>query len=202
MILLGITGQSGTGTTTVGKILASTGVLFINADEVYHRLLAEDDELNSQLEKVFGAEVMENGRVNRKALASVVFSDPAALERLNSIAHGRVLKEIRTILAQNPGQDAAVEAIALFESGFAEECTHTVALTAPLDIRLARIMERDELSEEAAKARLAAQKDASFYTLRAQYVIENTNDLSALQEKVLALWNFIKQEPKANGQTS
>ncbi len=193
MILLGITGQSGTGTTTVGKILASQGVLFINADEVYHRLLAEDEELNARLEEAFGPGVMDNGRVNRKALAKVVFADPKKLERLNSISHGRVLKEIRSILAQHPGRDAAVEAVALFESGFAKECTHTLAVTAPYEVRLKRIMERDGLTEEAAKARLAAQKDESFYISRTGYAIENGGDLAALTEKVLALWNKIRQ---------
>lgn len=197
MIVIGITGPTGAGKTTVLNVLKKLGGCILDADAVYHELLESDLTLRSDLEERFGPLTREDGSFDRKKLGGIVFHDPAALDDLNNIAHCRVGLELgrRLWLAKKEGiQAAAIDAIALFESGAAELCRTTVAVTAPEEIRVRRIMVRENISEEYARARVAAQKPSQWFEERCDCVLRNDGGREELKERARAL--FLSIIPK------
>ena len=145
MTIIGITGPTGAGKTTALNELEKLGGVIIDCDAVYHELLKSNYTLQKELGARFGVLTDENGVFDRKKLGAVVFHDPAALADLNAIAHRHVVMAVKEILVQAEAQNipaAAIDAIALFESGLAELCDATVAITAPAEIRVERIMAR------------------------------------------------------------
>lgn len=187
-MILGITGGTGCGKTTLLQCIAQAGGLILDCDEIYHHLLEQDDALLGAIAARFPG-VVENGVLLRKKLGALVFSDPAALEDLNRITHSAVRAEVLRRLAANPAL-AAIDAIALFEGGLAELCDATVAVTAPLEARVARLMIRDGISEDYARRRIAAQHDSAWFRARCDWVLENDTTAQAFQEKCLA---FLRQ---------
>lgn len=176
MTIIGITGPTGAGKTTALRELEKLGGCIIDADAVYHQLLESNCALRKKLEERFGPMTDALGRFDRKKLGAVVFRDPAALTDLNTIAHRYVGAEIRRRLedAERSGYSAAaVDAVALFEGGLADLCQTTLAITAPPEIRIGRIMAREGISEDYARARVAAQKADSFYTEKCQHALVN-----------------------------
>jgi tRNA threonylcarbamoyl adenosine modification protein (Sua5/YciO/YrdC/YwlC family)/dephospho-CoA kinase len=168
MTVIGITGGSGAGKTTAMRVLKALGAETIDCDEVYNGLLTRDDMLSKLSERFPGAVSGESGKrtLDKKALGAIVFRDEKALADLNAITHGCVGREVARLLREYEragAKLAAVDAIALIESGRAEACDLTVAVTAPEKARVKRIMERDGISEEYARARVSAQKPEEFY---------------------------------------
>lgn len=183
MTIIGITGPTGAGKTTALNELEKLGGVIIDCDAVYHGLLKSDMTLRSELENRFGVLTDENGVFDRKKLGAVVFHDPAALADLNAIAHRHIVKAVKDILAKAEQDEipaAAIDAIALFESGLAELCHATVAITAPAHIRVERIMAREGISREYAQSRVNAQNPEEFYTSRCGHTL--CNDCASAQE--------------------
>ena len=176
MTIIGITGPTGAGKTTALNELEKLGGCILDADAVYHELLANNQALRRELTERFGPMEDDQGNFDRKKLGSVVFNDPAALADLNTIAHRYVVAEIGKRLeeAERSGcAAAAVDAIALFESGLDRLCQATLAITAPPDIRVKRIMAREGISEDYARARVAAQKADDYYIGLCGYALVN-----------------------------
>lgn len=176
MTIIGITGPTGAGKTTALNELEKLGGVIIDCDAVYHGLLKSNYTLQRELESRFGVLTDESGVFDRKKLGAVVFRDPAALADLNAIAHRHVVMAVKEILVQAEAQNipaAAIDAIALFESGLAELCDATVAITAPAEIRVERIMAREGITREYAQSRVNAQNPEEFYTSRCQYTLRN-----------------------------
>lgn len=166
MTIIGITGTTGAGKTTALEVLKSLGALVIDCDALYHQLLAECAELASCLAEAFPA-AYESGALDRRALADIVFSDAAQLDRLNSITHAFITAELQRRLeawAMSGGRLAAIDAIELFSSGAAARCSCTFAVTADEATRLSRIMARDGLSREAALSRIRAQRPNEYFS--------------------------------------
>ena len=190
MIVIGITGPTGAGKTTVLNVLKELGGCVLDADAVYHEMLDSDFTLRHLLERRFGPLTREDGTFDRKKLGAVVFHDPAALAELNGIAHGRVVAELsqRLTRARESGiQIAAIDAIALFESGAAELCRTTVAVTARSEVRARRIMAREGISEEYARARIAAQKPPQWFEERCDHILRNDGGREDLEDRARAL---------------
>ena len=176
--LIGITGGSGCGKTTALNVLAERGALILDADALYHDLTVSDADMRAELTARFG-DIYNGTALDRRKLAAVVFSDPEALAELNAITHKYVLSEIDrrlTAHALNGGTLAAVDAIALIECGLGARTSMNIAVTAPEADRVRRIALRDGISEEAARARVAAQKPDEWFEKNCDHVLRNGGD--------------------------
>ena len=188
-MIIGITGGTGCGKTTLLDIIGEKGGLVLDCDVIYHRLLQEDPALLRAIEARFPG-VVENGQLQRKKLGAMVFSDQNALTGLNKITHAAVKAEVVKQLAQHPAL-AAIDAIGLHEGGLAELCDITVAITAPEKARVQRLMDREGISESYARQRIAAQRSSAEFEALCQYTLQNDGDVCAFRSKCLAfLENF------------
>lgn len=178
MKVIGITGPTGAGKTTALNALRDLGAEVIDADALYHRLLEEDEGLKKDLRAAFGEQIVDKmGRIDRKALAAAVY--PNRLEELNALTHPAILFAIGERVEKARREDrpaVAIDAIALIESGLGEKCDEVVAVLAPLEVRVKRIMARDGISEDYARRRALAQRDDGFFRANAGYVLENWED--------------------------
>jgi dephospho-CoA kinase len=188
-MIIGITGGTGCGKTTLLKVIAEKGGLILDCDAIYHQLLATDESLLNAIEHRFPGTV-ENGQLQRKKLGAIVFSDENALMDLNKITHSAIHSEVLHRLESNP-KLAAIDAIALFEGGLAELCDVTVAVTAPVEDRVKRLMARDGISEEYARSRIAAQHDVDWFRTHCDCVLENNGEIGAFATKCVAFLDTI-----------
>ena len=186
-MILGITGGTGSGKTTLLNHIRDAGGVILDCDAIYHDLLKTDRAMLSAIEARFPGTV-EDGQLNRKQLGAIVFADEAALQDLNRITHAAVKAEVLRRLEVKP-QLAAIDAIGLFEGGLAELCDVTVAVTAPVEHRIQRLMARDGISEEYARSRIAAQHADDWFRQRCDRVLENSGDFQLYSTKCL---DFLK----------
>ncbi len=203
MLTIGLTGPTGAGKGAVSSLLARYGIPSINTDAVYRELLMPPSPLLEELAATFGAEILTpSGELDRVALSAKVFGSGQRdqLELLNSVTHPHILNEVRRRLAvyakswRDTGEPIAVmvDAPQLYESGFDRECEIICSVLAPKKTRLARIMERDGMTEERARARMNAQRSDSFYR-KAGYVIVNDGDMEELEEEVSRFFRYVRQ---------
>lgn len=176
MKIIGITGPTGAGKTTALNALRTLGAEVVDADAVYHRLLTGSGELKEILVGAFGEDILDEvGKIDRRRLSSAVY--PHRLEELDALTHPIIVAEIRRLTreAEAQGRPAvAIDAIALVESGLARGCDVVVAVLAPLELRLRRIMARDGIDEDYARRRALAQKGEDFFRSHSDYVLENS----------------------------
>ena len=184
-MILGITGGTGCGKTTLLNLLAEHGYTLLDCDAIYHKLLKTDKNMLCAIENRFPG-VVTAGALDRKKLGSVVFADPAALQDLNKITHSAVKLEVLQILETT--KNAAIDAIGLFEGGLAELCDVTIAVTAPESIRVQRLMARDHISEDYARSRIAAQHSNEEFASLCDYALDNCSTEAAFREKCLAFF--------------
>jgi len=183
-LILGITGGTGCGKTTLLKQIQEQGGLVLDCDWIYHELLKTDTSLLAAIEKRFPGTVV-GGELQRKKLGGIVFADPKALADLNAITHKAVKQDILRRLKDKP-KLAAIDAIALHEGGLAELCDVTVAITAPTEDRVRRLMNREGISESYARKRIEAQHDNAWFAEKCGYVLENDGGLDAFATKCIA----------------
>ena len=197
MLIIGLTGGSGCGKSIVRGAFEALGAFSVDADAVYHAIVASPSACTKELSEAFGEDILApSGALDRPLLAAKVFcggeEEKKRLSLLNAITHRHVLNDIRSSLAEaeKAGKRVAiVDAPLLFESGFQKECALTIAVLAPLSLRLSRIMERDGLSLPKAEARLYAQQKDSFYESQADFVLVNDGTVDDLLTKATLFWN-------------
>ncbi len=174
-MVIGITGGTGTGKTTLLNEFEKRGALVIDCDALYHDLLKSDEKMRNEMTERFGP-VFSDGELDRKALGRTVFSDDQALKDLNRITHKYVRRSVKKLLSAwkaDGGDLAAVDAVALYESGISKLCDKTIAVTAPVESRAARIVEREGITPEYAMMRINSQKPDRYYERRCDYLLRN-----------------------------
>lgn len=183
-MIIGITGGTGCGKTTLLEIIGELGGCILDCDAIYHRLLETDKTLLDAIEARFPGTV-ENGILQRKRLGDIVFGDTQALAELNRLTHSAVKAEVLQCLSPAP-KLAAIDAIGLFESGIDELCQLTVAVNAPLESRVQRLMSRDGIDRSYALARIASQPSPAEFADRCDFILVNDGTKEAFREKCLA----------------
>ncbi len=208
MVIFGLTGPSGSGKAVVGEAFTARGIPVLDTDAVYHFWIASDTPCTRELRDAFGVNILaENGGVDRRALAARVFcggdEEKRRLSLLNAITHKYVIRSCEDWIGEQKtlGKAAAViDAPLLIESALHKKCDCVLAVLAPKDKRLARIMRRDGLSHEAAEARISAQPSDDFYREHADFVFLNDGERSAadrfVTEKILKYIPDMKNDGK------
>ena len=174
MPIIGITGPTGAGKTSLLRQVEKLDGAVIDCDAIYHELLNTNKDLQAALENQFGPSRDENGCIDRKKLGSIVFGNSEQLQILNSIAWKFIIARIKTLVQeyQEAGQELiAIDAIVLLESPLKDLCQVTVAVIAPPEERVRRIMAREGISEEYAWARVKAQKPNEYFTQNCDWVL-------------------------------
>ena len=180
-MIIGITGGTGCGKTTHLREIEARGGLVLDCDAVYHELLTRDDALLNAIEARFPGVVVDK-KLERKRLGAIVFADEQALLDLNAITHGAIKGEIIRRLAEKPAL-AAIDAIALFEGALAELCDTTVAVCAPEESRVERLMARDGITREYARNRIRAQKSEAWFRSMCGHTLYNDGTREQFAEK-------------------
>lgn len=180
-MILGITGGSGCGKTTLLNCVLEKDGLVLDCDAIYHSLLETDIEMLDAIAARF-PQAFSDGKLQRKVLGSIVFSDEKALSELNAITHAAVKKCVQSSLETAPAL-AAIDAYALFESGLDELCDVTVAVTAPLEDRVSRLMTRDGISQAYARLRIDAQHSNEWFSQRCSVTLTNDSDRISFLKK-------------------
>lgn len=205
MKVIGLTGQSGAGKTTLCERFEELGIPCIDTDAIYHGLVSHESSCLAELKEKFGDTVINSdGSLNRKALALLVFSGENAkenLESLNDTTHKYIWEEVNKRLTEyiDKGKRAAViDAPALFSSKiFVGACDIIISVIGDKQTRLDRIMKRDGIDRERALARIEAQPDDSFFTQNSDYYIVNSGsvaDMNAKLESILIQEELIEDE--------
>ena len=194
-LIVGITGPTGAGKTSALNAVRKLGGAVLDCDAIYHELLKTDADLRRTLTDTFG-DVFDGEVLNRQKLGKIVFGDPAELQKLNGIIYDFLPRELeRRMTAYGMTPLIAVDAINLIESGLYKLCKRTVAVLAPKEDRVKRIMARDDIPEDYARLRVQAQKDDSFYRQNCTDILENTADtLSAFEEVAYATFLLLCKE--------
>ena len=197
MFIVGLSGGSGSGKSTVGKILSDFGFLTVDADRVYHSLVCSSSPCLDELVMTFGERILSpDGGLDRAILGDIVFSDTSGdmLKLLNSITHKHVLARIFQIIEENEGAGflgAVIDAPLLFESGLDKRCNLLVCAVCDREVRLDRIMRRDGISRQKAERRISSQIQDSELVSMSQYSVDTNCSLSELEARVLDLKNKI-----------
>jgi dephospho-CoA kinase len=189
MLKVGLTGNIGSGKTVVAKVFSSLGIPVFHADNKARALL-DDDRIKNEIRLIFGDQVFSpSGEVRRPALAEIVFSNQALLEKLNSIIHPEVRKSYRQWCLQ-PRDSAYTlyEAAILFESGHYQEMDKIICVVAPEEMRISRVMERDGVSRHEVEMRIASQWPEEKKAELADYIIKNDGS-SMIISQVLEVHN-------------
>ena len=177
MLVVGITGGIGSGKSVVCKIFEQLGIAVYNADREAKELMNKDVALIKDLKKNFGSDLY-NGKegLNRKRLSEIVFNNKEKLELLNSIVHPHVRKHFKKWQKEHHDSKYLVkEAAILFESGADEDCDRVITVIAPRQLRIERVMERDDVNKEKVNAIIDNQMSSSEKIKKSDFVIVNDN---------------------------
>ncbi len=187
----GLTGGSGVGKSTAAEILGRLGALVIDADIAAREIVKPGTEAYNEIKKQFGEEYFcENGELDRKKLGRKVFSDHESLEKLNEITHPAITEYIKKIIDRNKDRRIVIDAAVLLEcKELTELCGKIVVVCAEKNVRINRIMERDNLTYEAAQQRIEAQMPQEELIKSADIVWHNNEGKEELGRMVSDSWN-------------
>jgi len=183
MLKIGITGGIGSGKTTVCRIFEILGIPVFNADLVAKSIMNTDSLLRSSIKATFGSQAYsENGELDRKYLASQVFNNQEALDKLNVLVHPAAIQASIDWFKQQQGPYALKEAAILFESGSYKDCDYNILVSSPEEIRIKRVMERDGVSEESVRSRISKQMTEEKKLELADFVIVNDGNMPLIPQ--------------------
>lgn len=195
MMKVGITGGIGSGKSTVCRLFAQRGIAVYDSDSRAKRLMTDDNGLRARIAGRFGAEAYADGVLNRAYLAAQVFSDAAARADLNAIVHPAVRADFAAWAERQTGAYVILESALLFDAGFADSVDRTVAVLAPLELRVERTCRRDGCDAEQVRRRIAAQTDDDTLRAKADYALVNILE-SDLEPAVAELDRIFSHEAR------
>ena len=196
MIVIGITGPTGAGKTTALEVLAEMGAQVIDCDRLYYDLLRRDEGLRQALTEAFGPVFLPSGELDRRKLGTLVFGDPAALTRLNAIVYPAIGAAVEEILAASRAPVGVIDAVNLLDSGMGARCRWTVAVTAPREDRVRRIMARDGIPEDYARRRVEAQRPDEYYRACDRLLENRAGSPEGFREEARVFFeNLLREEP-------
>ena len=191
MMVVGLTGGIGSGKSTIAKAVAALGIAVFNSDEQAKALIATDAEVKERIIAAFGEEAYHNGEYNRAYIAQIVFNNSKKLAILNGIVHPALAEYFKRWAKEQTSPYVLKEAAILFESGSYKDCDYIITVTAPEEVRIARVMARDHCTEAQVRARMAQQWSDAQRIALSNAVIENI-DLESAKEQVKRLNNELR----------
>lgn len=201
--IFAITGPTGSGKSTVSNIFRSLGVYVADADKAAKEVTAKGAECLERIRDAFGESVItENGELNRKKLSQIVFNDDKKLKLLNEITHSYIKKRIENEFAQSDCDILAIDGAVIIGSPVAELIKKLIVVIADKDLRIKRIMKRDNISFEAADSRISAQMSDEEYMANADFIIKNNDDDVGLEECIERIYSKIKDFSKTESSQS
>ena len=186
VLKVGLTGGIGSGKSTVAQIFEVLGIPVYYADVEAKRLMNEDPELRSAIVEAFGKQAYHENTLNRKYISSIVFSDRAKLDLLNSIVHPATKKDGETWMHHQITPYAIHEAALIFEANVNERLDYVIGVSSPMELRIKRAMQRDNASREEVLERMNKQLDVETKISRCDFVLIN-DEQQLLIPQVLAL---------------
>jgi len=176
-VIIGVTGPTGAGKSAIREVFEEYGFRFADCDVLARKAVEPGMPALSLLADTFGADIIrDDGSLDRALLAARAFPTHEGRERLNGIVHPAVIALVNEIISEcseNGIAGVAVDAPLLFESGLERICDAVIAVIAPDELRMSRIMARDGMTAEAARLRMDAQHECEYYSVRADYTIVN-----------------------------
>jgi dephospho-CoA kinase len=195
MLKIGVTGGIGSGKSTVCSLFKCLEIPVFNADEVGRRVLAEDNNVIEQVQHIFGKEVIVDGKPDRKKIGEIVFNNSEKLTKLNSIVHPAVRKSFNEWIIEQTAPYIIHEAAILFETGIYKQLDFTALVTAPEQLRIKRVMQRDGADEVSIVSRMKNQWSDEKKKELANFIIIN-DDVSPLLSQVMYIHNAIISKAK------
>lgn len=196
MFIIGVTGGSGSGKSTVANILARHNGTAIDADRVYHEMLSTCVPMQREILAKFPTAQGEDGKVDRSRLAHIVFRDDKELGTLNAVTQPYIIAELERMFEECYRQNqpfVVIDVIRLFESGLSKLCDVTIGVVAPEEIRVGRIMERDHIPEARARERVRAQQSEEYYRKKCDHIIVNDGS-GSIEDAAEQLYREIMEE--------
>lgn len=197
IFVVGLTGQSGAGKTTVCKVFSEKGFDIINADLIAREVMEKGKPCLKEVEECFGSGVItEDGELDRKALAAIVFTDKTKLKQLNAISYPYIIFEILQKIkeySKSGKKYVLLDAPTLFESRADDFCDLIISVTAPEATRINRISKRDDLPAERIKERFSSQHSERFFVNHSDFIIKNNKSVDVLLEKANEVADKVKE---------
>jgi dephospho-CoA kinase len=189
--MIGLTGGIGSGKSVVAKIFATLGIPVFNADETAKMMMQSNPEMKAKLIEQFGSSIYNASGLQKEKLADIVFNDPFQLQLLNAIVHPVTIQAAKDWAAKQTSPYVIKEAALIFESGAADGLFKVIGVTAPLSLRIHRVMQRDSVTKEQVESRMQHQISDSIKMRLCDYVVENNNQQMVIPQ-VLAIDKAIR----------
>jgi dephospho-CoA kinase len=188
MVIVGITGGIGSGKSVISKLLVAMGYPVYDSDAEAKKIMQSDLSVIKALQLEFGEDTYINNQLNKQHLASEVFGNPERLRALNAIVHPAVKRDFQAWAKQQSNPVVFLETAILFESGFNSETHKVILVTAPLDIRIERVVRRDQCTQEQVMQRIAQQWTEEAKALKSDFIIFNDGQHSLIKqtEKIIS----------------
>lgn len=197
MKVIGLTGNSGTGKSSVAKIMSKYGALILDCDKIAHENMAVDGCAYDEIVKHFGSQILDSkGNIDRKTLGAIVFNDENELKTLNKISHSKISQRVKEEIKKADCKCVVIDAPLLIEAGLDSIADKVWVVTADLDVRIARIMDRDGISRQEVLSRFSKQTPADVLKDKADLIIDHSeNNFDKLENQI---YEYMKNEGLLN----
>ena len=199
-MIIGLTGGTGTGKTSVSRYFESAGYDVIDYDLITREIYKKGSACLKEIAGHFGSEILtSDGELDRRALGAIVFADKKSLEKLNSIVYKYIIEYTEDIIENSKDKKLLLDAPTLFEAGLQNKCDKLIGVIAPKELRLERVMQRDNLNRERVIDRINSQKDDDFYIKNCDYIINNNGSVSYMEAQASDIIREIENELHPQG---